>query len=144
MWNTLKDRKFTLGFAVGVAVCFAVFGPMFFIGKNAADKLLVASTGNRAALESCTAKMADLNSRWTLIMDRPISALPTVQIMDGLMAIAPGRMLTAGMAAYPRWELPVKVTPYVAGPTDGAVYYYWNPETRELDGPHVPLSSEKR
>lgn len=139
------DRKFAVGFAAGVVVCFVVLGPMFFIGKSAADKLLAAATGNRAALESCTAKMADLNSSWTLIMESGSrKAVPTTQVLDGLVAVSPGQLfIDPNGTPYPRWEVPIKITPYVDGPLDGAVYYYWDPATHALDGPHVPLRTEK-
>jgi hypothetical protein len=151
MWSTLKDRKFAWGFLFGVLVAGPVIlAAMMAGGQAGADNLLAAATKNRTALETCTAalnenteKLADLNSHWTLIMDTSSrNAVPAAQLLDGLVAIGPGKAFSAAGGPSPRWELPIKVTPYVAGPTDGAVYYYWDPKTREMDGPHAPLRSD--
>jgi hypothetical protein len=129
-----------MGFVTGICLCFAVFTPMFLMQKSAADKLLAASIGNRAALASCTANLEGMNSRWTLIMDAP-GAAPALQVLHGLVAIAPGEALTGPKGVSARWEIPAKVVPFISGPMDGAAYYYWDPQTRELDGPHVPRQS---
>jgi hypothetical protein len=138
MWRTLNSRTFVGGFASGVALCFLVFGPVFVGVRGGAETALAAAQGNRAALESCTQKLVDVNSRWTLIMDTPAGAVPAAQVLDGLVAVGPGKMLTAGAGPYPRWEVPAKVVPFVAGPRDRAVYYWWDPKTTVLDGPHIP------
>jgi hypothetical protein len=133
--NTLKDRKFVFGLFVGVALCFAVFAPMFFMGKDAADSAVAAAT-------SCQAKLADLNSRWTVIGDKPSETVPAAQLLHGLVAIAPGAAFSDGVGAasapQSRWAVPVKIKPFVYGPANGAQYFYFDPRTRELDGPYVP------
>ena len=138
MWNTLKDRMFAAGFGAGVVACAITVVPLILLGaQRGADRVLAAATTSRAALESCTGKLADVNSRWTLIMDKP-AAVPAAQLFHGMVAVSPGEALTGAAVPQARWEIPAKVEPFVAGAWDGAVYYYWNPETRELDGPHVP------
>jgi hypothetical protein len=141
MLKILNDRKFVGGFAAGVALCFLVFGPLFVGVRGGAETALAAAEGNRTALESCSAKLADINSHWTLIMDTPAGAVPAAQIFHGLLKLEPGNAFAAA-GPYPRWEVPAKVVPFVAGPRDGAVYYYWDPRTHDLDGPHVPDASE--
>lgn len=138
MQTISSGRIFANGFATGMLLCFGVFGPIFLLQKVAADKLLSAATGNRASLESCTAKLTDVNSRWTLLMDKPAAAVPAAQLLHGLVAIAPGEAFSGPANLSARWEIPTLVVPFIAGPPNGAVYYYWNPETREMDGPHVP------
>lgn len=38
----------------------------------------------------------------------------------------------------PRWYVPYKVTPEVAGRANGLMYVYFDAVTRKLDGPYVP------
>jgi hypothetical protein len=138
MLRIINNRYFVGGLATGVVLCFLIFGAIFYTATNAAETALTASEGNRVALESCTAKLAEVNSHWTLLMDRPEGAMPAAQILNGLVSIGPGKAFTDSVAASPRWEVPAKVVPFVAGPRDRAVYYYWDPRTHDLDGPHVP------
>lgn len=142
MLNIFKDRRFASGFMAGTMLCAVALIPIVWLGHDATENLYAAAQATRASLDSCTGKFADLNSHWTLITEKSAAAVPAAQLLNGLVAISPGQAIVGTPAPVSRWAIPVKIRPYVFGPMDGARFYYWDPETRELDGPHIPAQGD--
>ncbi len=140
MFQLLKDRKFAGGVMTGTMLSILFVVPPILIGaKQGADRVLLAAQASRVSLDSCKSVLADLNSHWTLIVDKPAPAIAPAQLLHGLVEIGPGEALTGVQSPVTRWAIPAKIKPWVYGAANGARYYYVDPQTHEMDGPYLPL-----
>lgn len=147
-------RPSWIAVALSVAGCLLIGWMLGYrSGNQSARNFMVSDVDAKARLGSTTTELVLERQQNTVLLSRALSCEanfqtdtilyepgvpPSLPLMNGLIAVAPGSSLGLAGPMGARWVIPAKVTPRMTTGEQGFEYFYLDAKTEKFDGPYLP------